>query len=108
MGLTVDNFVRTIFGNKVISMCDVDFDSQYAANGEALAASTLGMRKVEFLAATPKAGYVFEYDYTNGKLKAYWGDYTATAVGVLTEVTDSANMSAVTDVKVFAVGYGRG
>jgi len=108
MALTVDNFVRTVFGNKVIAFCNVDFDASYPTGGEALAASTLGMKKVEFLLAEPKLGYVFEYDYANSKLKAYWADFSATAAGALSEVADTTNLSAVADVRVFAVGYGRG
>ena len=53
---------------------------------------------------SPTSGYVFEYDYTNSKIKAYWCDYDAAADGAMTEVTDTTDLSGVTGVRLLAMG----
>lgn len=70
MALTVTLNNRTTFGNKKITVADIDFDSSYPTGGESLTAAQLGMKKIELLIATPKTGFSFEYDYANSKLKA--------------------------------------
>lgn len=81
-----------------------DFDSSYPTGGESLTASDLGLGSVVFVLAEPKAGYVFAYDYTNQKLLAYRGDNDAGADGPLVEVANGVNLSAVTGVRIFALG----
>jgi len=72
MALTISVVERTVFGNKRIVIADVDFDSSYPTGGESLQASDVGLKAIDFLQATPKSGYIFEYDYTNEKLKALY------------------------------------
>jgi len=72
MALTISVVERTVFGNKRIVFADVDFDSSYPTGGESLQASDVGLKAIDFLQATPKSGYIFEYDYTNEKLKAFY------------------------------------
>ena len=72
MALTISVVERTVFGNKRIVIADVDFDSSYPTGGESLQASDVGLKAIDFLQATPKSGYIFEYDYTNEKLKAFY------------------------------------
>ena len=105
MALTVDNAVKTVFGNKRVRVHDVDFDSSYPTGGESLTASDLGLNKVEFLIAESKSGYTFEYDYTNSKLLAYYVDNNAAADSAQIQVPNTTDLSSVTNVRVFAFGY---
>ena len=79
MALTISVVERTVFGNKRIVFADVDFDSSYPTGGESLQASDVGLKAIDFLQATPKSGYIFEYDYTNEKLKALYPTKTQDA-----------------------------
>lgn len=103
--ITCTNFVKTVMGNKRISICDGAFTSTYATGGDALSASTLKMAEVEFLMAHPTLGYAFQYDYTNGLLLAYQAP-SGTAAAALSEVPDGTSLTGVTGVKIIAIGYG--
>ena len=51
----------------------ITFDSSYPTGGESLSASDLGFStKVETFVASPNGGLIFEYDFTNSKLEAYY------------------------------------
>lgn len=51
----------------------VTFDSSYPAGGEALSASDLGFSTaVSTFVASPAGGLIFEYDFTNSKIKAHY------------------------------------
>ena len=52
----------------------------------------------------PNSGYVFEYDATNEKIKAFWVD-TTTDGAPMAEVADETDLSGVTSVKCIAIGY---
>jgi len=77
----------------------VTFDSSYATGGEALVATDIGLSaNIEFINCAPASGYLFEYDYTNGKLKAFNSTKGGTipaggAPGV--EVATTTDLSAV-------------
>jgi hypothetical protein len=82
-----------------------DFDSSYPTGGESLDLGTMlqgASLKAVFIES--KSGYVFEYDYTNEKVKAMYADYAAAGPGALIQAPDLTNLSAVTDVRFFAVG----
>ncbi len=104
MALSIDIREQTIFGDKQVVIFDVDFDSSYPTGGESLPATDLGMSNIDILIPTPKSGYVFEYDYSNEKLKAYYADYDASSDGALIEVANTTNLSSVTDVRCIAIG----
>jgi len=72
MGLTITNKEFTVFGNKRVVFCDVAFDASYPTGGEALTPDTLGLSVITFASVAGKGGYIFEYDYTNKKLKAMY------------------------------------
>jgi hypothetical protein len=76
----------------------VTFDSSYPTGGEPLTASDLGLSTVLAAWPGPSAGYVFEYDITNAKLKAYRQKDPAAAGGAdiaLPEVGNTTDLSAV-------------
>lgn len=117
-----------IGGYAAMSVADVTFSSSYSAGGESVTAGNLGFPsgfKVVAVVAHPVAGLVFEYDYTNQKLKAFYptggattapssataapavtsGASTASAVNATTpaltpgigkEVAATANLSTIT------------
>lgn len=92
---------RLGFGHLVVAT--VNLDNSYPTNGYALTAQTLGIGTVvTHFDALPKAGYIFEYDFTNSKLKVYRGG-GAGAAGQ--EVANAVDLSAVTGVRIFAIGH---
>lgn len=108
MALTIDSFTRTVFGNKRAVICNVDFDDSYPTGGESLTPTNLGLRKIDWLEAQPTGGYVFQYDYTNQKLLAYQQTDPADTGGAdvpLAQAGSTEDLSGVTDVRVFALGY---
>ena len=104
MALTVTIQKRSTFGNKRVRTVDIAFDSSYPTNGEALTASDLGLSVVDLVIPSPKSGYVFEYDYANSKIKAYYADYDAASDGALIEVANATDLSGVTGVRLLAMG----
>jgi len=71
MGLTITNLVYGISGNRKTRRFNVAFDGSYPTGGESLVASDIGLVAIEDLRVDPKIGYIFEYDYSTEKLKAY-------------------------------------
>lgn len=53
----------------------------YATNGIAVTAAQVGLGVIDDLVVMPAGGYVFEYDKTNGKVKAYLQKDPANAGG---------------------------
>lgn len=83
----------------------IDMPASYTTGGESLTTAQLGFSKApDWVEIDPKGGYVFEYDKTNQKVKAYRADYDAVADGALIEVAAAVNLSAVVDVVVRAYG----
>ena len=114
-GLTVAIQKRSVFGNKRVRVVDVDFDTSYPTNGEALTGADLGLSVVDIVIPSPKSGYVFEYDYTNSKLKAYYsrgavsGTLAASVdAGATTVTSTAANGSIITLSGDAAVAAGPG
>lgn len=83
----------------------IDFDASYPTGGEALDLGTmLQGATLKGVFIETKNGYIFEYDYTNEKVKAMYFDYSNASDGVAVEVPDTTNLSAVTDVRFLAWG----
>lgn len=99
MALTVAIKNRLKMGNAYAVAADVTFDSSYPTNGEALAAGTFGLNNISLMLAETASGYMFQYDYTNAKLKAFYP--RAAVAGTLavaageTPVTSSAANGAI-------------
>jgi len=62
---------RFKFGNGFGVVADVAFDSSYPTNGEAVTAQQFGLTALDFVLPSPASGYIFEFDHTNSKLKAF-------------------------------------
>ena len=83
----------------------IDFDNFYPTGGEDFNPAEYFPRGLLGVIFEPKGGYVFEYDYTNARVKAMCGNYDLAADGALTEVADGTDLSAVTGVRFIAWGY---
>ncbi len=71
MAVTVAMKKRFSFGNGYGTICDVTLGSSYPTGGEPITAQQLGITALNFVLPSPAAGYVFEFDHVNKKLKAF-------------------------------------
>jgi len=83
----------------------ISFDSSYPTGGESFTPSDLKLQGINHIDISPKDGYVFEYDYTNQKVKVYYADYASANAGALIEVPNATDLSTLTGVKFRAYGY---
>ena len=86
----------------------IAFDASYATGGESLDPTDFGIVELVDIRIQSTSGYVFEYDYTNEKVLAYYADYNAGADGALIQVPGTTNLAAVTGVRVTILGRGSG
>jgi hypothetical protein len=128
MGVTVVK--RDAWGQFFVRLVEFDFDNSYPANGEAYTLSQLELSQeviaVWFL--EQRLGYAFEHDKANKKIKVraitaaggaaaagtdalslkagVVNKEQATAMhGTLAEVQDTADLSALTDVRALVLGF---
>lgn len=80
------------------------FDSSYPTGGESVSGIWDLFKSVQGLVFFSRSGYVFDVDYTNKKVLAYYSDYDAGADGALIQVPDTTNLSTVTGVRWMAWG----
>lgn len=71
MALTLKSLKYHTAGNQRRVRGTIDFDASYPTGGEALAAKDLGLSVIDELRIFPKNGFVFEWDATNAKVKAF-------------------------------------
>lgn len=81
----------------------IAFDSSYPTGGEAMDLSSK-FAALKLVLFENDAGYVFQYDYTNKKVLAYYYDYDAGADGTAIQVANATDLSALTDVRFIAFG----
>lgn len=80
----------------------VAFDDHYDTNGYAVTTGTLGfLTDIEMISFGDAAGYVPQWDNTNGKVKVYLTTAGAAALG---EVTHTTSLAALTAVPFIAFG----
>lgn len=95
---TVGRYTKYVTGT-------ITFDSSYPTGGEAIAATDVKLSsKIEFLEPSSAGGYLFEYDATNKKIKAYLPTSDATAPAVAKQVASTTDLSTVT-CNFIAFGY---
>jgi len=105
MALTITNKINLGITGRKLTIMTLAFDSSYPTGGESLTNDDLRIGRVDFVDAPSVSGYVFQYDYTNEKLMAYYADYDAGADGALIEVANEADLSGVTGVRILAIGH---
>lgn len=112
---------RTKAYNAYMNVVDIQMDSSYPTGGEAITPQQLGLNVIDFVLASPAAGYIAEFDHANSKLKMYTptaahvhnentaASYTQNAdtdentASAADEVANTTDLSAVT-VRVVAMG----
>lgn len=97
MALTITAKEKSVFGNKRIVTADIDFDSSYPTDGESLTPANLGLKEINILLTTSKSGYMFEYDYSNKKLKAMYPKSAQAAVTTDKITIASSGAANITD-----------
>jgi len=82
------------------------FDSSYPTGGEAMDMSKIFPTDLHLVLFEFNSGYSFQYDYSNKKVLAYWGDYAQTtpADKAHIQVADTTDLSGLTDVRFVAIG----
>lgn len=89
--LTISNEVAQVWGGKNVKIFDIAFDSSYAYGGESLTKASRRISALDHCVILPKAGYTFEYDETNEKVKVF-----APAPAVIYEEKQTIATSAIT------------
>lgn len=113
MAVSAPSFVQPLANDRTnvgkVVVVDITLDSSYADDGESFDPTTLGFSEVWYANIVQKAPvgtaaglYVFQWDYTNKKIVAYWVD-TSVDGAALAEVTAATDLSAVT-VRAFFYG----
>jgi hypothetical protein len=111
MALTLSNvhpqFPRVNLGGPSAVLVNATFDNSYPTGGESLAPGDLGLSEIFFVFASPDAaggaaGFVFQYDYTTKKLKAF--DEGGAADAPLTELADTSSDLDGDTVKLLVLG----
>lgn len=102
MVLTLSKVRSTIIGNMRLKIYDVTFDNSYPTGGESLTPADLGLNHIEAIIAEGGA-YNFGYDYTNEKLKAFYGNNDAASDGPLVEVANATDLSSVS-TRIVVIG----
>lgn len=111
MGLTIAEKSRTKMGNAWAVTNQVTFDSSYPTGGEALTAADFGLIRIDLMLCETAMGYMFQYDYTNSKLKAYHPVKAVTgslvvAAGATGVTSSAANGAIVTGTPAITASAG--
>lgn len=86
MALTVtrSGMWQGLLGDLRYAKVTIAFDSSYPSGGESLTPADLGLKTIDHITIHSTSGLVFEYDYTNKKVKAYSQGVTVGAAGAAT------------------------
>ena len=107
MALTLSGKIKTTMGSKHVVIVSCSFGT-YETGGVALTAADFNLDYVDRVIADSHTGYVFQYDYSNEKLKAYYGDWNKGSDGALIEsAEDNLTSAGVTDLRIIAIGRGK-
>lgn len=101
LGITVND--RSVYGNKKIVIASLAFDSSYPTNGESFTPADVSLDTISFISFEQRAGYLFEYDYTNKKIKVY-GPHTHT-IRFQTSAAANAVTAAADQLRTAAAAF---
>lgn len=90
MSLTIATIQKGIAGDCFDDVVTVTFDNSYPTGGEPLTAADIGRTRILHVDASPAGGFIYEYDHTNSKLKAYTTDLSEATDGPLVEVANTS------------------
>ena len=86
----------------------IAFDTSYPTGGEAATLITKYFTTVKRLILDAGGtGYVVSYDAANDKIMAWYADYDAVADGILIQIPDTTDISAITAANFLAIGFRR-
>lgn len=102
MAATVTISRTNVVGNQREVQGTIAFDDSYPTGGEAVAAADFGLSEVYDLDVRPNDGYVFQY--LDGKVLAFYADYSSSTDGALIEVANADDLAGVTDATFVARG----
>lgn len=69
------------------------FDDAYPTGGEAITPNSVGLTRIDDAIIAPTAGFIFQWDRTNSKIKAFWVDTTVDGAA-MSEVVDTTDINA--------------
>ena len=95
------NLVRNVGMQLRTLLGSVSFDNSYPTGGIDFDMSNYFPKGVLGVIVSPQDGYVFEYDKTAKKIKAY---AVGAEAGAMAEVANETDLSAVTNVSFIALG----
>lgn len=95
--------IREQLGFSNLTVSTLSLDNSYPTGGYALTPQQLGVgSSAAWVMAQPKSGYVFEWIPSTSKLMVRW---SGAAGAIDPEVTAATDLSAVTGVRVMALGH---
>lgn len=95
---------RDVWGLLHMRLIELDFDSSYPTNGEAVNLDLIELVDVKaVIFCDSRLGYSFEWDDANSKVKVYVEEAVA-AGGPLLEVANTTDLSALTNVMAIFLG----
>lgn len=83
----------------------VTADTDYPTGGWPVTPANFRLTGIRHMDLESVAGYVFEYDDANAKIKAYWGDNNNASDGPLIEIPAGDNGVDAKVIKCLVVGY---
>lgn len=93
MAVTATLLFKSEVEGRRMHVYTLGFDDAYPTGGEAVAAGTVGLTRIDDAIIAPAAGFTFEWDRANGKIKAFWVD-TSTDGAAMAEVVDTTDINA--------------
>lgn len=100
MSLTLTAVDRESYGSETKIVGALSFDSSYPTGGEVFNLASIGLVSMSTVLIEPGyGGCVFNYDYSANKVRAYH-----VSGGVLVEVANTTDLSAITGVRFTAYG----
>lgn len=96
MALTISSLKRDVAGNVRMHSGLITFDSSYATGGEDLTPEMLGLHTISDISVKAANGWIFEYDFSARKLKAF----SQGAVTGATAVSGTTGALMLTDAGV--------
>ena len=77
----------------------IGFDASYPTGGESLTVDDVAIGTTMYMVTCDSNdGYVFQYDYTNSLLMAFWVDTTVDGAP-LAQVVNTTDLSGITDLR---------
>ena len=100
MALTITDKALRKLGNAYAVVADVTFGASYPTGGESLTPAQFGLSVIDLMLIETSTGYLFQYDYTNSKLKAFYP--RAAVAGTLAVATPALAHTATGSTPVLA------